>query len=139
MLRLVAKDYEKQYARAAKIITNTFYVNDCLTGAATSEEAKEIWEELAFVLRLAGMWLQKWRSNETGLIKSIPMKMNSIKLLPLHQNASKQLVYIGTPKKTIFKSLLLDSLQKTILPKERLPQISPGLSISCSGSLLLQF
>ena len=75
MLCQVAKDYEKQYARAAKIITNNFYVDDCLTGAATSEEAKEIWDELTSVLRLADMWLRKWRSNDTGLIESIPINM----------------------------------------------------------------
>ena len=34
VLHQVAKDYEKQYARAAKIITNNIYVDDCLTGAA---------------------------------------------------------------------------------------------------------
>ena len=57
----------------------------------------------------------------------------------LQRNATRHLVYIGTPKKTIFMSLLQDSLQRTILPKERLPQMSPGLSISWDGSLLLQF
>ena len=55
VLRQVAKDYEKQYPRATKIISNNFYVDDCLTGAATSEEAVEIWEELTSVLRLACM------------------------------------------------------------------------------------
>ena len=74
MLRQVAKDYEK-HARAAKIITNNFYVDDCLTGAATSEEAKEIWDKLTSVLHLAGMWLRKWRFNDSGLIESIPINM----------------------------------------------------------------
>ena len=89
MLRQVAKDYEKQYARAVKIITNNYYVNDCLTGAATSEEAKEIWDKLTSVLHLDGMWLRKWRSNDTGLIESIPINMQSQELFPLQLNATR--------------------------------------------------
>ena len=30
---------------------------------------------LTSVLRLAGMWLRKWRSNDTGLMESIPINM----------------------------------------------------------------
>ena len=48
VLRQVAKDFGTQYTRAAKIITNNFYVDDCLTGAATSEEAREIWGRANF-------------------------------------------------------------------------------------------
>ncbi len=44
VLRQVAKDHQEQYPRAAKIIAN-FYVDDCLTGAATSTEAIEVQEE----------------------------------------------------------------------------------------------
>ena len=60
VLRQVAKDHKNQYPRAAKIISN-FYVDDCLTGTATPEEAMEIQEELIALLRCACMWLQKWR------------------------------------------------------------------------------
>ena len=113
VLRQVAKDYEKQYARAAKIITNNFYVDDCLTGAATSEEAKEIWDELTSVLRLAGMWLRKWSSNDTGLIESIPINMREKeqhqtisppaechKTLGLHWDTKKDNFHVSTPRLT---------------------------------------
>ena len=56
VLRQVAKDHEKQYPRAAKIISN-FYVDDCLTGAATPDEDKEIQDELISLLCCACMWL----------------------------------------------------------------------------------
>ncbi len=58
VLRQVAKDHQEQYPRAAKIIAN-FYVDDCLTGAATSTEAIEVQEELIALLRCACMWLRK--------------------------------------------------------------------------------
>ena len=54
VLRQVAKYHKKQYPRAAKIISN-FYVDDSLTGAATSEEAREIQEELIALLQCACM------------------------------------------------------------------------------------
>ena len=57
VLRQVAQDHKNQYPRAAKIISN-FYVDDCLMGAATPEEAIEIQEELIALLRCACMWLR---------------------------------------------------------------------------------
>ena len=74
VLRQVAKDHEKQYPRAAKIISN-FYVDDCLMGAATPEEAMEIQEELIALLRLACMWLRKWRSSDTSVMENVPTDM----------------------------------------------------------------
>ena len=74
VLRQVAKDNEKQYPRAAKIVSN-FYVDDCLTGAATPEEAMEIQEELISLLRCACMWLHKWRSNNTSVLENVPKDM----------------------------------------------------------------
>ena len=114
VLRQVAKDYGTQYTRAAKIITNNFYVDDCLTGASTSEEAMEIWEELTSVLHLACMWLRKWRSNDTKLIKSIPANMREVechqmisppaechKTLGLHWDTKKYSLHVSTPKLTV--------------------------------------
>ena len=51
VLRQVAKDHKNQYPRAAKISSN-FYVDDCLTGVASPEEAIEI-QELIALLRCA--------------------------------------------------------------------------------------
>ena len=114
VLRQVAKDYEKQYPRATKIISNNFYVDDCLTGAATSEEAVEIWEELTSVLRLACMWLRKWRSNDTRLIETVPTDMREEehhqtisppaechKALGLHWDTRKDTFHVSTPTLTV--------------------------------------
>ena len=78
VLRQVAKDHEKQYPRAAKIISN-FYVDNCLTGAATSEEAREIQEELIALLQFACMWLHKWRSSDTSVVDNVPSNMREDK------------------------------------------------------------
>ena len=74
VLRQVAKDHEKQYLRAAKIVSN-FYVDECLTGVATPEKAMEIQEELISLFGCACMWLRKWRSNNTNVLENVPQDM----------------------------------------------------------------
>ena len=74
VLRQVAKDHNNQYPRAAKIISNV-YVDDCLTGAATPEEAIEVQEELIALLRCACMWLLKWRSSDSSVVENVPSDM----------------------------------------------------------------
>ncbi len=109
VLRQVAKDYEKQYPRAAKIVSN-FYVDDCLTGAATPEEAMEIQEELISLLRCACMWLRKWRSNNISVLENVPKDMREDddhqiisppaechKALGLHWDTRKDTLHISTP------------------------------------------
>ena len=121
VLRQVAKDHEKQHLRAAKIISN-FYVDDCLTGAAISEEAREIQEELIALLQCACMWLHKWRSSDTSVVDNVPSNMQEgkvIKLLHLQLSATRLLAYIGTPRKTRSMSQLLFLLQVINLRREK--------------------
>ena len=105
----VAKDHEKQYPRAAKIISN-FYVDDCLTGAATTEEALEIQEELIALLYLACMWLHKWRSSDNSVMENVPTDMREDeghqiimppaechKALGLHWDTKKDMLHVSTP------------------------------------------
>ncbi len=109
VLLQVAKDHQEQYPRAAKIIAN-FYVDDCLTGAATSTEAKEVQEELIALLRCACMWLRKWRSNDASVVKNVPTNMREDdgvqlfsppaechKALGLHWDTRKDTLHVSTP------------------------------------------
>ena len=50
VLRQVALDYQAEFPTAADIINSTFYVDDCLTGASTVEEAVHIQEDLNALL-----------------------------------------------------------------------------------------
>jgi len=50
VLRQVAKDHQSEFPKAASIINSTLYVDDCLTGAQTVEEATSIREELNVLL-----------------------------------------------------------------------------------------
>lgn len=48
---------------AAEVLKNDFYVDDCLTGADTIDEVKQIKEELIEMTKKAGLHICKWRSN----------------------------------------------------------------------------
>ncbi len=53
VLNQVVLDYKHLYPKAAEKVASTFYVDDCLSGAETLTEAKELYrgmEELSWVL-----------------------------------------------------------------------------------------
>ena len=66
VLRQLASDYEESYPRAAEVIRSAFYVDDCLTGSDTVEEAVELRQELNQLLSKACITLRKWRSNSSA-------------------------------------------------------------------------
>ena len=61
--------------RASDMVKQTFYVDDCLTGAATVEEAISLSESLNQLLEKACMKLRKWRLNSEELLQTIPEQM----------------------------------------------------------------
>ncbi|KAM8702058.1 hypothetical protein ACLKA7_001973 [Drosophila subpalustris] len=54
------------YGQISKALMNDFYVDDCLTGADSAQEAIHIREELVKIL------LPKWCSNNDQLLHGIP-------------------------------------------------------------------
>ena len=56
-----ASDYRQEFPIAAQIIENSFYEDDCLTGANTLEEALTVRENLNLVMKKGMMTLHKWR------------------------------------------------------------------------------
>ncbi|KAL7725683.1 hypothetical protein ACLKA6_013299 [Drosophila palustris] len=62
---------DKSPAGAAALM-NDFYVDDCLTGADSAQEAIHIREELVKILRPNGFNLRKWCSNNDQLLHGIP-------------------------------------------------------------------
>ena len=67
-----ALDYAHEFPLAAKVVTDSFYVDDCLTGADTVEDAIRLQQQLQskgdFILR-------KWNSNNSFVLNSIPMEL----------------------------------------------------------------
>ena len=54
--------FKDQYPLAAAVVEKLFYVDDCLTGAGTVEEAARLQVELQQLFTEAKLTLSKWKS-----------------------------------------------------------------------------
>ena len=72
VLHQVAKDHGEQFPKAADIILSQLYVDDCITGAETLDEAVDKCEQTNGLLLHACMNLRKWRTNDQMLLATIP-------------------------------------------------------------------
>ena len=110
VLRQLAYDYQDQYPQAAHIILNHFYVDDCLTGSDTLEEAITIRTRLCKLLSNAQMNLRKWKSNSQPLLQSIPEELREeentqlisppdqcLKALGIHWDTRTDNLHVATP------------------------------------------
>ena len=98
VLLQLADDYESECPRASKIIRSCFYVDDCLTGASTIEEAQELQQELVEIFKFRCMNLRKWRTNSKELLETIPIDLRETKKWrspPLQVIKQKRWEYIG--------------------------------------------
>ena len=110
VLHQLATDHEADYPRAACIIRRNFYVDDCLIGADSVEEASEIREELNQLLSEGRMLLRKWRSSSPALLATVPAELQETsdldinlspteqgKALGLHWDTSQDQLHVSTP------------------------------------------
>lgn len=66
-----AEDEREQFPQAAKVVTNDFYMDDCLTGEHEEPEAAQLCNELVEMLSKGGFMLSKWHSNVPSVLPSI--------------------------------------------------------------------
>ena len=95
VLLQLADDYESECPRASKIIRSCFYVDDCLTGASTFEEAQELQQELVEIFKFGCMNLRKWRTNSKELLKTIPIDLRETKKVEITTAPSDQAKALG--------------------------------------------
>ena len=67
-----AINFSHKYPLAAEAVNNDFYVDDCLTGADSIEEAIELQHQLQSLFTEADFILRKWNSNSPALLQAIP-------------------------------------------------------------------
>ena len=77
-LQQTANDHGHQYPIATSHVFKSFYVDDCLAGADTPDEALELHQELRNLLLKGGFNLRKWRSSSTKVMESIPNELHDI-------------------------------------------------------------
>ena len=66
-----AMDFATKYPLAAKAVEESFYVDDCLTGADNVELAIKLQQELQCLLSHGGFLLRKWNSSNLAVLQNI--------------------------------------------------------------------
>ena len=66
-----AIDFASEFPLAAKAVEESFYVDDCLTGADSVKMAQKLQQELQNLFSRGGFLLRKWNSNNLAVLESI--------------------------------------------------------------------
>ena len=72
-----ASDFAHKYPIASKIVNDSFYVDDCLTGADSVEEAVETHKQLQGLFSEAEFLLRKWNSSNPTVLQFIPKELHN--------------------------------------------------------------
>ena len=67
-----ALDFAKDYPQAARVVNESIYVDDALTGAASFDEAIELQSQLQELFNRGGFELRKWKSSDPAVLKNVP-------------------------------------------------------------------
>nr|XP_044252068.1 uncharacterized protein LOC123003501 [Drosophila takahashii] len=100
-LEHLANINSEKWPLGAAALKNDFYVDDCLTGADTIQDAERIQQELNKILLPCGFKLRKWCSNTHQLLKGFLPEdvVSTINLgAALEHTSVKTLGIIWTPK-----------------------------------------
>ena len=71
-LQQTAEEHGEEYPNVTQHIKTSFYVDDFLGGANTTQEAVELFTHLREVLLKGGFSLCKWRSSSSDILQAIP-------------------------------------------------------------------
>ena len=115
VLLQLADDYESKCPRASKIIRSCFYVDDCLTGTSTIEEAQELQRELVEIFKFGCMNLRKWRTNSKELLKTIPIDLRETKKVEITTAPSDQAKALGVHCDTEMDTMHVSTSQVDVL------------------------
>jgi hypothetical protein len=86
-LKRLEEDEGHRFLRAAQVLQQDFYVDDTLTGAETKDEAFKLPTELAELLKLAGLNILKWASNDRELLHGLSEEKTNHKQLLTYETS----------------------------------------------------
>ena len=111
-----ALDFAMEYPQAAKVVAESFYVDDGLTGADSEQEAIELQKQLQTLFSQGGFLLRKWNSSESNILKHLPSDLKdcpSDRMLPQSGEYSKTLGIEWNTNMDHFRLTIVDSTPLT--------------------------
>ena len=77
-----ALDHKLDCPKAAEVVETSFYVDDCLTGAESVEEALDLQNQLVTLFSKGGFLLRKWNSSDPKVMYHIEPELRDVQ--PTH-------------------------------------------------------
>ena len=74
-----ARDYALEYPLASKVVDESFYVDDGLTGADSVEEAEKLQLQLQELFARGGFHLRKWNLSEPCVLECVPPELRDLR------------------------------------------------------------
>ena len=89
-----ALDHKLDYPKAADVVETSFYVDDCLTGAKSVDEAIDLHQQLVALFAKGGFILRKWNSSDLEVMDHIEPELRDVQPthpIPVPDNYTKTL------------------------------------------------
>lgn len=102
------KNTVREKAETAKLLSESFYVDDLVTGAATEQEAIKVCIEAQEIMEAAGMTLRKWTTNSDQVMEFLKQEQRvaSKEMVVLQESTVKVLGITWDPAKDTFSFVL---------------------------------
>lgn len=71
-LMRLAEDEKHKFPRGSTCLKEGFYVDDCIYGSDTIQDAMEIQSQIINILKSSGFHIRKWSANSLEVLKKIP-------------------------------------------------------------------
>ena len=118
-LQQTARSHGGDYPEVTHHILNSFYVDDFLGGADSTQEAAELFLNMRKVLQKGGFNLTKWRSSSKEVLQNIPTNLQEV--TPIKESTSS-----NSPTLSKALGLIWDS---------ELDVMSPSINVSSTYTL----
>ena len=126
-LQYLASLNRHQFPRAAKILEEDFYVDDCLTGTSDITDAKRLYHELISLMQNGCFNLRKFSSNSQELLNEIPLEnLECVQTLELDPDSAIKALGVKWKPATdnLIYSVKLDPVPSVITKRSILSQIA---------------
>ena len=116
-------DFASDYPLAADVVDKSFYVDDCLSGADTPEEAIKMHRQLLNLFNQGGFLLHKWNSNDLTVLQQIPPELRDSQSMHVIQSSNEYIKTLGiawNPSSDHFRLTIAD-----LPPLQDLTKVAP--------------
>ncbi len=106
-----ALDFAAKYPLAADVVDKSLYVDDCLTGADSVEQARSLQAELQALFDEAKFLLRKWNTSDPAVLDHVPPHLKECpdsQVMPETAQFTKTLGIEWESKRDIFRLTIAD-------------------------------